>query len=160
MELKENNLAPNFKLPSSDGKEVSLKDFYGKNLVLYFYPKDSTPGCTIQGNDFSSKLEEFKKINTIIVGVSKDNAKSHKNFITKQCIKFDLLSDVDGTICNLYGVWKEKSMFGKKYMGIERSTFLIDKDGVLRKIWHKVNVNGHANNVLMEAKKLNSLLVT
>jgi peroxiredoxin Q/BCP len=154
VELKENSLAPSFKLPSSREHDVSLEDFRGKNLVLYFYPKDSTPGCTIEANQFSNKVNEFESFNTVILGVSKDSIKSHKNFIEKQAIKFELLSDINGELCEKYGVWKEKSMYGKKYMGIERSTFLINGDGLIKKLWYKVSVSGHVDDVLQEAEKL------
>ncbi len=149
-----NDSMPNFSLPSTNGKEVSSGDFLGRNLVIYFYPKDSTPGCTIEARDFSDKIEQFQKFNTIVLGVSKDSIESHNNFISTQCITFDLISDSEAELCEKFGVWKEKSMFGKKYMGIERSTFLIDSKGIIKKIWYKVKIGGHVDQVLLEAKKL------
>lgn len=143
-----NKKAPNFSLKSSSGKVISLSELKGKNVVLYFYPKDNTPGCTIEAQDFSRESKEFKKLDTVVLGVSQDSIKSHCNFIDKQNINFELLSDEDGKVCQEYDVIKEKSMFGKKYMGIERSTFVINKIGKIAKIWRKVSVNGHVDEVL------------
>ncbi len=137
-----------FSLPSSDGTEFKLKDYKGQNVVLYFYPKDSTPGCTLEGLDFSKLYKKFKSKNTVVFGVSKDSIKSHCNFRDKQKFSFELLSDEEGMACDLFDVIKEKNMYGKKFMGIERSTFLIDKDGKLVKEWRKVKVEGHAQEVL------------
>ena len=152
--LSVNDSLPSFSLPSTNEGKISSDDLLGKNVVIYFYPKDSTPGCTIEANDFSNKIDQFKDVNTIVLGVSKDSIKSHLNFITKQCIAFDLISDTEAELCEKFGVWKEKSMFGKKYMGIERSTFLIDTKGIIKKIWHKVKISGHVDQVLLEAKNL------
>jgi peroxiredoxin Q/BCP len=143
-----NQKAPNFSLPSTSGKVISLSELKGKNVVLYFYPKDNTPGCTIEAQDFSRESKEFKKLDAVVLGVSKDSIKSHCNFTEKQNINFELLSDEDGKTCQDYDVIKEKSMFGKKYLGIERSTFVINKIGKIAKIWRKVSVNGHVDEVL------------
>jgi thioredoxin-dependent peroxiredoxin len=140
--------APDFALENQDAKMRNLKDYAGKNLVLYFYPKDDTSGCTTEAKDFTELLAQFANKNTVIVGVSRDSAASHCKFIAKHELGVELLSDIDGKMCESYGVWVEKSMYGKKYMGIERSTYLIDESGVLQKIWNKVQVKGHANAVL------------
>jgi len=139
---------PAFTLPATGEQEISLADCKGSNLVLYFYPKDSTPGCTTEGQDFRDKISTFKRRNTVILGVSRDSLKSHENFKTKQEFPFDLLSDADEKLCNMFDVIKEKNMYGRKVMGIERSTFLIDDKGVLRKEWRKVKVAGHIEEVL------------
>ena len=151
--LKEGDLAPDFELESNIRDKVSLKDFVGKNVILYFYPKDSTPGCTIEAKEFERLKETLLGHNTVIIGVSKDNIKSHNKFADKECLSFELLSDNLGTLCEKYGVWVEKSMYGKKYMGIDRSTFLIDENGVIVKIWQKVNVKNHAEEVLAYLSK-------
>jgi len=151
--LKLGTKVPNFKIASSASKPFVLSDYKGKNLVIYFYPKDSTPGCTIEGKDFTNLKNKFSKLNTEIFGVSKDSLHSHDNFITKQEYKIDLLSDEDGEICELFDVIKEKNMYGKKFMGIERSTFAIDSEGKLVKEWRKVKVPGHAEEVLDFVKK-------
>jgi len=144
----------NFSLPATGDKTLSLKDFKGSNLVLYFYPKDSTPGCTLEGQDFRDRHAEFAKANTAILGVSRDSVKSHENFCSKQGFPFDLLSDADETLCRQFDVIHEKNMYGRKVMGIVRSTFLIDADGVLRQEWRKVKVKGHADEVLAAARSL------
>ena len=144
----------NFKLPATSDKTISLNDFKGKNVVLYFYPKDSTPGCTTEGQDFRDAKGKFTRQNTVILGVSRDSLKSHENFKAKQNFNFDLLSDKDEELCNLFDVIKEKNMYGKKVMGIERSTFLIDEKGVLKKEWRKVKVAGHVDEVLQAVKEL------
>ena len=146
--------APNFKVKCESEELISLSQLKGKNVVLYFYPKDSTPGCTIQAQDFSKHIKEFENASTVILGVSRDSIKSHLKFIEKQNIKFNLLSDEDGALCEKFGVIKEKSMFGKKYMGIERSTFLIDKIGKIAKIWRSVKVKSHIDEVLKSTKEL------
>jgi len=146
--------APDFTLPVDGGKTVALSDLKGKNVVLYFYPKDDTPGCTIEAKDFRDHMKEFDKANTVVLGASKDSVKSHEKFKEKFCLPFPLLSDESGEMCAAYGVWAEKSMYGKKYMGIERATFLIDKTGVIRTIWPKVKVDGHVKEVLEAAKTL------
>jgi len=144
----------NFKLPATGDKQVSLNDFKGKNVVLYFYPKDSTPGCTTEGQDFRDTKGKFTRQNTVVLGVSRDSLKSHENFKTKQKFNFDLLSDADEELCNQFDVIKMKNMYGKKVRGIERSTFLIDDKGVLRQEWRKVKVKGHVDEVLEAVKSL------
>jgi|TARA_B110000003_G_scaffold172820_1_gene172393 peroxiredoxin Q/BCP len=151
---KLNNKAPIFKGECTGNKTISLSELKGKNVVLYFYPKDSTPGCTTEGQDFRDLKGQFTRANTIIFGLSRESIKSHENFKTKEKFNFDLISDPDEIICNQYDVIKEKSMYGKKYMGIERSTFLIDSKGKLIQEWRKVKVTGHASEVLDAAKKL------
>lgn len=146
--------APNFTLPRDGGGDISLSDFAGKSVVLYFYPKDDTPGCTKEAIGFTADLPEFKAANTVIIGVSKDSVTKHDKFIAKHDLGVILVSDENGTTCEDYGVWVEKSMYGKKYMGIERSTFLIKADGTLAQIWHKVKVPGHVEAVLEAAKNL------
>ncbi|MGZ9097557.1 MAG: thioredoxin-dependent thiol peroxidase [Micavibrio sp.] len=145
--LKEGMKAPDFKLPADDGTILSLKDYRGQKLVLYFYPKDDTPGCTTEACAFNDGLPAFKKLNAVILGVSKDPVAKHRKFREKYGLKFPLVSDEDGTVIEKYGVWVEKSMYGKKYMGIERATFLIDEEGKIERIWHKVRVAGHAEDV-------------
>ncbi len=145
--------APLFLLPSNDGN-ISLANLKGKNIVLYFYPKDDTPGCTIEAQDFSKNIEKFVALDCLVFGVSKDSVDSHCKFINKYNLSFNLLSDQDGEICNAFGVIKEKSMFGKKYFGIDRSTFLIDKIGKIAAIWTSVKVQGHVDEVLDKLKLL------
>jgi peroxiredoxin Q/BCP len=145
--------APDFKMPTDDG-DVSLKSLKGRNIVLYFYPKDDTPGCTKEACGFQDALPNFSKIDAEIIGVSKDSPTRHQNFKKKYGLKFKLASDEDGAVCESYGVWKEKKNYGRSYMGIERSTFLIDGKGVIRKVWRKVKVNGHVDEVLEVAKAL------
>jgi peroxiredoxin Q/BCP len=145
---------PAFSLPASGGKPLGLKDYPGKNLVIYFYPKDSTPGCTTEGQEFRDLHAEFARLDTVILGVSRDSVKSHENFKAKQGFPFELLSDADETLCRLFDVIREKNMYGKKVMGIERSTFLIDGKGVLRAEWRKVKAAGHAAEVLAAVKDL------
>lgn len=149
-----NRVVGNFKAESTGDKTVELKELRGKNVVLYFYPKDSTPGCTQEGLDFKSLNASFKRANTVIFGISRDSVASHERFKEKQGFPFDLLSDPDETLCKKFDVIKEKNMYGKKHMGIERSTFLIDADGKLRAEWRKVKVKGHADEVLEAAKGL------
>ncbi|WP_138379978.1 thioredoxin-dependent thiol peroxidase [Luteithermobacter gelatinilyticus] len=146
--------APDFTAPDETGQTVSLVDFAGKNVVLYFYPKDSTPGCTTEAKDFSALKDQFEAQNAVILGVSKDSIKRHQNFIAKQDLKVKLLSDEQGTLCEDYGVWVLKKLYGREYMGIERTTFLIDADGIIRNIWRKVKVKGHAQEVLDTLKAL------
>ena len=145
---------PDFELPATGDKTIKLTDLKGNNVVLYFYPKDSTPGCTLEGQDFRDNIEEFNSRGTIILGVSRDSIKSHEKFKTNQSFPFDLLSDRDELLCRLFDVIKEKNMYGKKVMGIERSTFLIDASGTLRREWRKVKVKGHVNEVLEVVKTL------
>ena len=146
--------APDFDSASTSGERQTLADLKGRKLVLYFYPKDSTPGCTLEGQNFRDQHEEFEAANAIILGVSRESIRSHNNFRGKQEFPFHLLSDPDETLCNAYGVMKEKSMYGRKYMGIERSTFLIDEEGVLRREWRKVKVKGHVEEVLEAVREL------
>ena len=148
------NKVTDIKLASTDDQIIQLSDFRGKNIVLYFYPKDNTPGCTLEGQDFRDNKRKFSARNTVILGVSRDSVKSHENFKSKQSFSFDLLSDPDEILCKQFDVIKEKNMYGKKVIGIERSTFLIDEKGVLVKEWRKVKVKGHVGEVLEEIKKL------
>jgi len=143
-----------FSLPATGDKNVSLKDFKGTHLVIYFYPKDSTPGCTLEGQDFRDRYAAFKQAGADVVGVSRDSLKSHENFKAKQGFPFDLLSDQDETLCRQFDVIHEKNMYGRKVMGVVRSTFLIDSNGVLQKEWRKVTVKGHVDEVLEAVKAL------
>ena len=145
---------PDFELPATGEKTIRLSDLKGKNVVIYFYPKDSTPGCTLEGQDFRDNIEAFSGHNTVILGVSRDSIKSHEKFKANQAFPFDLVSDQDELLCKLFDVIKEKNMYGKKVMGIERSTFLIDESGKLRNEWRKVKVKGHVNEVLDAVKAL------
>ena len=146
--MKENSKAPSFSLPSTSNNEYSLKDSLGKYIVLYFYPKDDTPGCTIETNDFNKLLTKFKKLNCEILGISKDNLKSHDKFRDKYKIKFDLLADEEIKVLKKYKVWAKKKFMGREFMGIVRTTFLIDKKGKIIKIWNNVKVKDHAKEVL------------
>jgi peroxiredoxin Q/BCP len=139
---------PDFAFQMTDGKTHHFADFAGKSIVLYFYPKDDTPGCTLEAQGFRDHMQEFSAKNAVIIGISKDNEKSHKKFREKYCLPFELIMDTEGMLAEAFGVWKEKSMYGKKYMGIERSTFLIDTEGRLAKEWRKVSVTGHVQAVL------------
>ena len=143
-----------FSLPATGDKTLSLDDFKGSRLVIYFYPKDNTPGCTLEGQDFRDRYPEFQKAGTAILGVSRDSVKSHENFKAKQNFPFDLLSDADEKLCGQFDVIHEKNMYGRKVMGVVRSTFLIDADGVLRQEWRKVRVKGHVDEVLAAAQAL------
>ena len=145
---------PDFTLPATGGKDISLSDFRGKNVVIYFYPKDSTPGCTTEGQDFRDSINTFRRRKTVILGISRDSIKSHENFKARQDFPFDLLSDAEEQACQLFDVIKEKNMYGRKVLGIERSTFLIDAEGVLRQEWRKVAVSGHVEEVLEAVKAL------
>jgi len=148
-ELQIGDIAPNFKLATQHvGKEIELSTLKGSNVVLYFYPKDNTPGCTLQAKDFKNKKEEFTKLNTIILGVSKDDVESHQKFSDNYCLNFDLLADVTTEVCSAYNVWVQKSMFGRKYMGIQRATYLIDTEGKIAHIWPNAGFLTHANEVL------------
>jgi peroxiredoxin Q/BCP len=149
-----NRVVADFTAESTGDKTVRLKDLRGKNVVVYFYPKDSTPGCTLEGQDFRDLHARFKRQNTVILGVSKDGIASHEKFREKQKFPFDLLSDPDGKLCEKFAVIREKNMYGRKFMGIERSTFLIDANGKLRREWRKVKVKGHAAEVLQAVKEL------
>ena len=143
-----------FSIPATGEKYLSLSDFKDKNLVIYFYPRDSTPGCTLEGQNFRDLYEAFQDANTEILGVSRDSLKRHENFKCKQEFPFDLLSDEDEALCNQFDVIHEKNMYGRKVMGIVRSTFLIDGKGVLRQQWRKVRVKGHVDEVLEAVKSL------
>ncbi len=146
--------APAFSLPSTGGEPFKLKNTIGKNVVLYFYPKDNTPGCTQEGMDFTALMPAFKKARTLVFGISGDSLASHDKFKAKMKFPFDLLADEDRVVCKLYDVIKEKSLYGRKFMGIERSTFLIDATGILQREWRKLKVKGHADEVLAAAKLL------
>jgi peroxiredoxin Q/BCP len=148
------SLVPDFKSISASGKEVKLSDYAGKKIVLYFYPKDDTPGCTIEGVDFNNLKPQFDSNNTVVLGVSRDNVKSHCKFIDKFGFRFDLLSDENEELCKLFDVIKEKNMYGKISMGIERSTFIIDENGKLAKEYRKVKAVGHAQEVLDYVKSM------
>jgi len=145
---------PDFSAAATGDQTVSLKDYRGKNVVVYFYPKDSTPGCTLEGQDFRDNLAKFKRQKTVIFGVSRDSLSSHERFREKQDFNFDLLSDPDEKLCKLFDVIREKNMYGRKVIGIERSTFLIDALGVLRQEWRKVRVKDHVAEVLLAVKAL------
>lgn len=153
-ELKEGMKAPAFTAEATGGETISLGDFKGKTVVLYFYPKDSTPGCTREACAFRDAQAQMKKLGAVVLGVSRDSLKSHESFAAKQELNFPLLSDPDRKIIEAYGVWKEKSMYGKTSMGIERSTFLIDGEGRIRRIWRKVKVDGHDEEVLAAIKEI------
>lgn len=150
------NVVPDFEAKATGDKTVKLSDYRGNYVVLYFYPKDSTPGCTLEGQDFRDNIEKFKAFNAVVLGVSRDSVKSHENFKCKQEFPFDLLSDQDETLCRLFDVIKMKNMYGKQVQGIERSTFLIDPKGVLVREWRKVGVKGHCEQVLLALKELTS----
>ncbi|HHJ17542.1 MAG TPA: peroxiredoxin [Gammaproteobacteria bacterium] len=150
-----NRKVPAFSAPATGDKTFRLSDCKGKNLAVYFYPKDSTSGCTREGQDFRDNYNKFRRNKTVVVGVSRDSLKSHENFRAKQEFPFDLLSDSDETLCTLFDVIKEKNMYGRKVMGIERSTFLIGADGKLKREWRKVKVDGHVDEVLDAVRELN-----
>ncbi|WP_405155149.1 thioredoxin-dependent thiol peroxidase [Paenibacillus sp. FSL K6-0108] len=154
MTLTEGKLAPDFELPSSMGETVKLSDYRGQRVLLYFYPKDMTSSCTQQACDFRDRHEEFKELNTVILGVSTDPMKRHDQFIAKYGLPFILLSDEDHQVAEQYGVWQLKKLYGKEYMGLVRSTFLIDEEGVLLKSWSKVRVKGHIEAALETIKEL------
>jgi len=151
--IKENSKAPNFKLPSSNNKDFELNKSLKKYLVIYFYPRDNTPGCTNEAKDFSKLYKKFKKLNSEIIGISKDNIESHNKFISKFKIPFQLLSDEKIIALKKYGAWGEKSMYGKKFMGIKRTTVLINPKGKIIKIWNNVKVTDHAKEVLSLLKE-------
>ena len=149
-----NTKAPDFSLQDQNNKQTSLKDFKGKWLILYFYPKDDTPGCTVEAIDFTKGYDEFKKLNAVIVGMSPDDNKSHCKFIDKHKLKVTLLSDTEKKTLEAYGVWQEKSMYGRKYMGVARTTFLINPEGKIAALWEKVSVTGHMDEVRKKLEEL------
>ncbi len=146
--------APDFELPRGGGGVVKLSELKGKSVVLYFYPKDDTSGCTAEAIDFSALKSEFEKAGAVVIGMSPDSVKSHEKFKTKHALDVDLVSDEDKNVLNAYGVWVEKSMYGRKYMGVERTTFLIDRTGTIARVWNGVKVPGHAKDVLEAAQAL------
>ncbi len=157
MAVEELAEAPDFVAIASDGKPVRLQDFRGKWVVLYFYPKDDTPGCTREACSFRDGIRRIQAMNAVVLGVSPDGVKSHDKFKTKYNLPFPLLADEDHKLSQDYGVWKEKTMYGRKLMGIERSTFLIDPDGRIHRSWRKVKVDGHADEVLDELRATNAI---
>ena len=150
--IKEGEAAPDFTLQADDGRTLSLRDYRGKSVVLYFYPKDGTPGCTREAIEFRDIAQEFEKEGAVILGVSKDSVASHQRFKQKHELPFTLLSDPEGKALDLYGVWKKKSLFGKTFMGTERTTFLVDEDGIVTKVYRKVKAKGHAQVCLLDLK--------
>jgi thioredoxin-dependent peroxiredoxin len=146
--------APSFTVTNQHGVQQSSADYVGKHIILYFYPKDDTPGCTTEAKDFSTLKDEFSALGAVVVGVSKDSAEKHAKFIAKHDLAVELLADEAGDMCDAYGTWVEKSMYGKKYMGIERATYLIDNKGIIRGIWRNVKVKDHAADVLKAVKAL------
>jgi len=153
-EVALNKPVPDFELPSTGDKNIRLSDLRGQNVLIYFYPKDNTPGCTLEGQQFRDHINEFEQLNTVIFGISRDSIKMHENFKKKQDFPFDLLSDADETVCNLFGVMQLKKLYGREYMGVDRSTFLIDAEGVLRHEWRTVKVKGHLEDVLTTLKSI------
>lgn len=151
-ELQIGDQVPYFSLPSDQGEDIDIANFKGKNIVIYFYPKDDTPGCTIEAKDFSCAIDQFNQLNTIIIGISRDSIKKHQKFRLNHSLKHILLADEDAEICKQFGCWVEKSMYGKKYMGIARRTFLINPEGVISKIWPDVKIKGHVDEVISALK--------
>jgi len=149
---QEGNKAPDFNMPSSTGANIALKDLKDKNVVMYFYPKDDTPGCTVEACGLRDSFKEIEKLNAVILGVSPDSVKSHSKFITKFQLPFTLLADEDKKCAKDYGVWVEKSMYGKKYMGVARTTFIIDKNGKIAKVFEKVKPEGHNTEIINSLK--------
>mgnify|MGYP002630572677 FL=1 len=154
MSVEEGKKAPDFTAPTDGAKSLRLSDLRGKPVVLYFYPKDDTPGCTTEACSFRDAAPDFKKLKAQVVGVSKDSVARHDKFKAKYGLDFPLVSDEDGKICEKYGTWVEKSLYGRKYMGIDRATFLIDKNGIVARIWRKVKVAGHVDEVQAALKEL------
>ncbi len=154
MTLSTGNMAPDFTLPTDGGGTCSLSALRGKTVILYFYPKDNTPGCTKEALEFRDAMPGFSKCNAEIVGASRDSARKHDRFKAKHELNFNLVADEEGTLCETYGVWVEKNLYGRKYMGIERATFLIDGEGIIREIWRKVRVKGHVDTVLSAVQEL------
>jgi peroxiredoxin Q/BCP len=149
-QLQVGSLAPDFSVSTDEGQVVSLQDFVGQTVILYFYPKDDTPGCTVEACDFRDNFMRLKSKRAVVLGVSRDSQDSHRKFKNKYELPFQLLVDSDGKLCEAYGAWKEKSMYGRKYMGIERMTVLIGPDGLIRKVYPKVQVKGHVDQVLAD----------
>lgn len=154
MSIEPGQPAPDFTLPTDGGGSVSLKELRGRKVVLYFYPKDDTPGCTTEACGFRDALPDFTGLDATVIGVSKDSVARHDKFKAKHGLPFTLASDEEGTVCEAYGTWIEKSMYGRSYMGIDRATFLIDGEGVVRGVWRKVKVKGHVEEVLEAARAL------
>lgn len=152
--LKIGDKAPSFTLPNQDEVEIGLRDLEGKWIVLYFYPKDNTPGCTTEACDFTTAIPDFDGLNAVILGVSPDSPKKHRNFIEKKNLEITLLADEEKEVCNAYGVWQLKKMMGKEYMGVVRTTFVISPEGNIAAIWEKVKVKGHVDAVKAELEKL------
>ena len=155
MTVEVNKKVPAFKLPATGDQTIRLSSFKGENVIIYFYPKDNTPGCTQEGQDFRDNIAKFKRQNCVILGVSRDTLKTHENFKAKHKFPFDLISDTEEELCKLFDVIKLKNLYGKKHLGIERSTFLINDKGVLKQEWRKVKVKGHIDEVLTAVKALN-----
>jgi peroxiredoxin Q/BCP len=154
MSVETGQPVPDFKLPSDTGNSVGPADFRGRKLVLYFYPKDDTSGCTLEAVEFTARVVDFAAAGALVFGISRDSVKSHANFRNKHSLDIELLSDADGTVTEAFGVWVEKSMYGRRYMGIERSTFLIDAHGTVAQVWRNVKVPGHVEAVLEAARAL------
>ncbi len=152
--VQQGDPVPDVRMEGPEGKPVSPADFSGQKLVVYFYPKDDTSGCTKEAQDFTALADQFTAASTWVLGISKDNAAKHRKFTEKYGLKVPLATDSDGSACEAFGVWVEKSMYGRKYMGIERATFLVDRDGVVKRVWRKVSVPGHAEEVLRAAQEL------
>ncbi|MBS8238911.1 peroxiredoxin [Marinobacter lipolyticus] len=152
--IEVNQPVTDFEVAATGDQTIRLSDFRGRNVVLYFYPKDNTPGCTTEGQDFRDRMAEFEACDTVILGASRDGLKAHENFRAKHGFPFHLISDKDEALCNLFEVIKLKKLYGKEYLGIDRSTFLIDRDGILRRQWRGVKVKGHADEVLEAARNL------
>ncbi len=153
-QIQEGQAAPEFKLSDQEGKEVSLSGLKGTPVVLYFYPKDDTPGCTKEACAFRDAREEYEEAGAIVIGVSPDGPESHQKFTKKYDLTFPLLADIDKEVCQAFGVWKEKNMYGKKSMGVERTTFIIDREGIIRKVFPRVKVDGHSAAVLDVLKEI------
>ncbi|MGH6947604.1 MAG: peroxiredoxin, partial [Kiloniellales bacterium] len=160
MSVMEGNPAPDFTVPSDGGGTISLAALRGRPVVLYFYPKDDTPGCTMESCGFRDSLPDFDRLDATVIGISRDDVGSHERFKAKYGLTFPLAADVDGTVCEAYGSWVQKSMYGRLYMGIDRSTFLIDENGVVRRVWRGVKVGGHVDEVLGALQELKGLPVT
>lgn len=154
-ELTTGDMVPEFTLLADDSKKVSIRDLKGKFVVVYFYPKDDTPGCTIEAKDFTCSLGHFEQMNTVVIGISRDDIIKHQKFKTKHELKHILLADTEGEVCEKFNCWVEKSMYGKKYMGVARKTFLIDTNGIIIKIWPDVKITGHVDEVINAIKAFN-----